>query len=130
MPYRWELDSVSPNHPVFIFYHGHLVATNSLALKEAGITRTTTPQKWVIKDPATGEPNGWPGSGCRRGSEGQGTLWGCRSKRRIGFERKSAERARLLGEEAQWESVKGQGTTVTINIPLGRRDRIGNGPRN
>ena len=59
LPYRWELDSVSPNHPVFIFYHGHLVATNSLALKEAGITRATTPQKWVIKDPDTGEPNGW-----------------------------------------------------------------------
>ncbi len=59
LPNRWELDSVSPNHPVFIFYHGHLVATNSLALKEAGITRATTPQKWVIKDPATGEPNGW-----------------------------------------------------------------------
>ena len=59
LPNRWELDSVAPNHPVFIFYHGHLVATNSLALKEAGITRTTAPQKWVIKDPATGEPNGW-----------------------------------------------------------------------
>ena len=58
LPNRWELDSVSPNHPVFIFYHGHLVATNSLALKEAGITRATSPQKWVIKDPATGEPNG------------------------------------------------------------------------
>jgi predicted amidohydrolase YtcJ len=59
LPNRWELDSVSPNHPVFIFYHGHLVAANSLALKEAGITRSTTPQKWVIKDPDTGEPNGW-----------------------------------------------------------------------
>ena len=59
LPTRWELDSVSPSHPVFVFYHGHLVATNSLALKEAGITRATTPQKWVIKDPATGEPNGW-----------------------------------------------------------------------
>jgi len=59
LPNRWELDSVSPDHPVFIFYHGHLVATNSLALKEAGITRATAPQKWVIKDPATGEPNGW-----------------------------------------------------------------------
>ena len=59
LPTRWELDSVSPNHPVFIFYHGHLVATNSLALQEAGISRATTPQKWVIKDPDTGEPNGW-----------------------------------------------------------------------
>ena len=59
LPNRWELDSVSPNHPVFIFYHGHLVAANSLALKKAGITRATAPQKWVIKDPATGEPNGW-----------------------------------------------------------------------
>lgn len=39
------------------------------------------------------------------------------------------ERARLLGGEAQWESVKGQGTTVTINIPLGRRDRIWNGQK-
>lgn len=58
LPNRWELDSVSPNHPVLIFYHGHLVATNSLALKKAGITRATAPQKWGIKDPATGEPNG------------------------------------------------------------------------
>ncbi len=41
------------------------------------------------------------------------------------------ERARLLGGgEAQQESVKGQGTAVTINIPLGRRDRIWNGPQN
>ena len=39
------------------------------------------------------------------------------------------ERARLLGGEAQWESVKGQGTTVTIKIPLGRRDRIWNGKK-
>ena len=45
LPTRWELDSVSPDHPVFIFYHGHLVATNSLALQEAGISRATTPHR-------------------------------------------------------------------------------------
>jgi predicted amidohydrolase YtcJ len=59
LPNRWELDSVSPNNPVFIFYHGHLVAANSLALTAAGITTTVDQQKWVMRDPATGELNGW-----------------------------------------------------------------------
>ncbi len=56
---RWELDEVSPDHPVFIFYHGHLVAVNSRALKEAGVTGATSGRGWVIQDSSTGEPNGW-----------------------------------------------------------------------
>ena len=59
LPDRWELDGVSPDHPVFIFYHGHLVAVNSRALKEAGMTGATSGRGWVIQDPSTGEPNGW-----------------------------------------------------------------------
>jgi len=59
LPDRWELDQVSPDHPVFIFYHGHLVAVNSCALGEAGMAQATSQRGWVIKDPRTGEPNGW-----------------------------------------------------------------------
>jgi len=32
------------------------------------------------------------------------------------------ERAKLLGGEARWESVKGQGTTVIITIPLAKKE--------
>ena len=59
LPNRWELDRVSPDHPAFIFYHGHLVAVNSRALREAGMTGATSQRGWVITDPSTGEPNGW-----------------------------------------------------------------------
>ncbi|MEE8349673.1 MAG: amidohydrolase [Acidobacteriota bacterium] len=59
LPNRWELDRVSPNHPVFIFYHGHLVAANSRAIRDAGLVGITSEEGWVIKDPSTGEPNGW-----------------------------------------------------------------------
>lgn len=59
LPNRWELDRVSPDHPVFIFYHGHLVAVNSLALRKAGLAEARSERGWVIKDPSTGEPNGW-----------------------------------------------------------------------
>lgn len=34
------------------------------------------------------------------------------------------ERARLLGGEAQWESIKGQGTTVAIKIPVIRKGKV------
>jgi predicted amidohydrolase YtcJ len=59
LPDRWELDSVSPNNPVLIFYHGHLAAANSLALTAAGITTTVYDPKWVMRNPANGELNGW-----------------------------------------------------------------------
>ena len=40
------------------------------------------------------------------------------------------ERAKLLGGEAQWESGKGHGTTVTIHVPLAIKDSTRNGPKN
>jgi len=40
------------------------------------------------------------------------------------------ERAKLLGGEAQLKSSKGKGTTVTVRIPLGRKDKIRNGQKN
>ena len=36
-PSRWELDSASPKHPVFLRRGGHNVVVNTLALKMAGI---------------------------------------------------------------------------------------------
>ena len=39
------------------------------------------------------------------------------------------ERAKLLGGEARWESVKGKGTTVIITIPLGKKESR-NGKKN
>lgn len=60
LPTRWELDTVSPDHPVFIPRGGHVVAVNSRALALAGITRDTPqPQGGVIvKRESDGEPTG------------------------------------------------------------------------
>ena len=40
------------------------------------------------------------------------------------------ERAKLLGGEARWESVKGKGTTVLITIPLAKKESTRNGKNN
>ena len=60
-PTRWDLDKVSPNNPVFLTRaDGHGAAANSLALKIAGITRTTKNPAGgeIMRDTKTGEPNG------------------------------------------------------------------------
>ena len=60
MPTRYELDTVSPNNPVFIPRGGHVVTVNSKALELAGITKDTpNPEGGVIvRDPVTGEATG------------------------------------------------------------------------
>ncbi len=60
MPTRQELDTVSPNNPVFIPRGGHVVTVNSKALEAAGIMKDTpNPEGGVIvRDEATGEPTG------------------------------------------------------------------------
>jgi predicted amidohydrolase YtcJ len=46
MPTRWDIDAVSPRHPVTIFERrGHFVLVNTLALKRAGITDTVADPK-------------------------------------------------------------------------------------
>ena len=40
------------------------------------------------------------------------------------------ERAKLLNGEISWESGKGVGTTVTVSIPLARKDSARNGKKN
>lgn len=63
LPYRHELDRVTPDNPFWVNTAFHRAAANSLALDAAGITRAT-PERfgggtgWVFKDPHTGEPNG------------------------------------------------------------------------
>lgn len=69
LPNRHELDSVAPDHPVYIrAIWGHwrntlplLSAANTRALELAGITRDTLPPAPSIqidKDPSTGDPTG------------------------------------------------------------------------
>jgi predicted amidohydrolase YtcJ len=60
MPTRQELDTVSPNNPVFIPRGGHVVTVNSKALELAGIAKDTpNPEGGVIvRDEATGEATG------------------------------------------------------------------------
>jgi predicted amidohydrolase YtcJ len=60
MPTRHELDTISPNNPVFIPRGGHVVTVNSKALELAGITKDTpNPDGGVIvRDEATGEATG------------------------------------------------------------------------
>ncbi len=40
------------------------------------------------------------------------------------------ERAKLLNGDVSWESRKGEGTTVTVSIPLTRKDSVRNGKKN
>src|SRR5205085_887891 len=59
MPTRHELDTVSPENPVFIPRGGHVVTVNSKALALAGITKDTpNPDGGVIVRDETGEPTG------------------------------------------------------------------------
>ncbi|HEV7904767.1 MAG TPA: amidohydrolase [Pyrinomonadaceae bacterium] len=59
-PTRSDLDAVAPNNPVFLQrVDGHVSWANSLALKQAGVTReTTAPAGGEILHDAQGEPTG------------------------------------------------------------------------
>jgi len=60
-PDRYDLDNVSPDHPVLAIHVSfHLGAANSVALEMAGISKDTPqPDGGIIqKNPETGEPNG------------------------------------------------------------------------
>jgi len=60
-PTRWELDEVSPKHPVFLpHFSGQYGVANSLALKLGDVTKAT-PHPYggkIEKDEKTGEPTG------------------------------------------------------------------------
>jgi predicted amidohydrolase YtcJ len=60
-PNRFDLDEVSPNHPVFLQRNcNHVAVANTAALKLAGITRETPDPEGgqIDRDPVTGEPTG------------------------------------------------------------------------
>ena len=60
-PTRWELDAVSPNHPVRLEHSsGHAAVLNSQALRLAGIDAATPdpPEGIIRRDETTGEPDG------------------------------------------------------------------------
>lgn len=60
-PNRFDLDSVSPNHPVYLQRNcNHVAVVNTAALKLAGITKDTPDPEGghIDKDPVTGEPTG------------------------------------------------------------------------
>jgi predicted amidohydrolase YtcJ len=60
-PTRWDLDPVSPQHPVIIYHTSfHACILNSMAMKMLGLNRETAcPQGGIIeKDPDTGDPTG------------------------------------------------------------------------
>ncbi len=69
LPNRWDLDGVAPGNPVLLTSKDmHSVWANSIALRLAGIDRSTTDPEGgeVGRDPATGEPTGvMRESGCR-----------------------------------------------------------------
>lgn len=60
-PTRWDLDKVSPDHPVMLMRTCvHVVVANSMALKMANIDKNTPDPEGghIQKDPETGEPTG------------------------------------------------------------------------
>ena len=61
MPTRADLDAVSTSHPMFFTrVDGHSAVANSLALEQAGITRSSEqPEGGEIVRDADGEPTGW-----------------------------------------------------------------------
>lgn len=60
MPTRQELDSISPDNPVYIPRGGHVAVANSAALKLAGITRDTPdPKGGVLVRDASGDLTGF-----------------------------------------------------------------------
>jgi predicted amidohydrolase YtcJ len=59
LPTRWDLDEVTPNHPVALPRGPHIWVVNSRALEVAGITSATQqPQGGTIAMNDQGEPNG------------------------------------------------------------------------
>ena len=61
MPTKADLDAVSTSHPMFFTrVDGHSAVANSLALEQAGITRSSEqPEGGEIVRDADGEPTGW-----------------------------------------------------------------------
>jgi len=60
-PTRWDLDAISPDHPVCLtHYTGHHIWVNSKALEIAGLNKETPNPKGgeIFRDPSTGEPTG------------------------------------------------------------------------
>ena len=60
-PTRWDLDPVSPQHPVILYHTSfHACVLNSMAINMLGLSReTASPQGGIIeKDPDTGNPTG------------------------------------------------------------------------
>jgi predicted amidohydrolase YtcJ len=57
---RGEIDAVAPDNPVYLPTVGHAVMYNSSAMKLAGIKKETPNPKGgeIVRDAATGEPNG------------------------------------------------------------------------
>jgi len=61
LPRKEWIDPYTPNTPVFVTrLDGHMGLANSLALRQAGITRETPdpPGGTIVRDPQTGEPTG------------------------------------------------------------------------
>jgi predicted amidohydrolase YtcJ len=60
-PTRWNLDTVSPNNPVYLIRaDGHGAVANSAAIRLAGVRRETSNPFGgeIMRDKQTGEPNG------------------------------------------------------------------------
>ena len=60
LPDRWELDTVTGDHPFYLMMQGHLGVVNSRALELAGIDRNTPDPEGgkYYRHPDTGEPTG------------------------------------------------------------------------
>jgi len=60
LPTREDLDEAAPDNPVFVPRGAHVAVVNSAGLAAAGIDASTADPEGgtIVRDPATGEPNG------------------------------------------------------------------------
>lgn len=85
-PTRHDLDAASRDHPIYISHvSGHYAVLNSMALKDAGIYRSTKDPEGgsIHRDPATGEPDGILEESATRLAYEKGTHFSVLEKLRI-----------------------------------------------
>jgi predicted amidohydrolase YtcJ len=110
LPRREWIDSVTPNHPVFVSrLDGHMALANSAALRLAKLDRRTRdiPGGVIVRDPRTGEPTGI------LKDEAMGPVYG------VVPPASAEQRDRALRRAMDHAASKGVTTVAHVSVPWG-----------